>query len=99
MAKAQTTGFEEHILWQAIYGRRSSGRGEELRLQLPFGFTDASREHIRRATAFLHEIKSIDVPELPADAIVSRFTDDILRERGSNEPVGQVFAQNDPYQK
>jgi NitT/TauT family transport system substrate-binding protein len=98
LAKAQTTGFEEAVLWQAIYGRRSSAEGKELRLTLPFGFTDASREHIKKATAFLHEIKSIDVAELPADAIVSRFTDDILRERGPREP-GQVFAQNDPYSK
>jgi NitT/TauT family transport system substrate-binding protein len=98
LAKAQTTGFEEAVLWQAIYGRRASGEGQELRLTLPFGFTDASREHIRRATAFLHEIKSIDVAELPADAVVNRFTDDILRERGSKEP-GQVFAQNNPYPK
>jgi NitT/TauT family transport system substrate-binding protein len=99
LAKAQTTGFEEQVLWQAIYGRRSSGEDQELRLQLPFGFTDASREHIRRATAFLHEIKSIDVPELPTDAILSRFTDEILRESGSAEPVRQIFAQNDPYPK
>jgi NitT/TauT family transport system substrate-binding protein len=98
-ARAQTTGFEESVLWNAIYGRRSNAEGQELRLSLPFAFTDASREHIRRATAFLHEIKSIDVPELPPDAVVSRFTDEILRERGSKQPVGQVFAQNDPYQK
>jgi NitT/TauT family transport system substrate-binding protein len=99
LAKAQTTGFEESVLWNAIYGRRSTAEGQEVRLSLPFGFTDASRDHIRRATAFLHEIKSIDVPELPPDAVVSRFTDDILRERGLKQPVGQVFAQNDPYQK
>jgi hypothetical protein len=67
-----------------------------VRLELPFGFTDASLEHIRRATAFLHEIKSIDVAELPPDAIVGRFTEDILRERGLHKPVGEVRAQNDP---
>jgi NitT/TauT family transport system substrate-binding protein len=66
-----------------------------VRLALPFGFTDASLDHIRRATAFLHEIKSINVAELPSDAVVSRFTDAILRERGLKKPVGEVHARND----
>jgi NitT/TauT family transport system substrate-binding protein len=95
MAKAQTTGFEEPVLWQAIYGRRTSSEVPEVRLGLPFGFSDASLEHIRRATAFLHEIKSINVAELPPDAVVSRFTDDILRERGLTKPVGEVRGQNE----
>jgi NitT/TauT family transport system substrate-binding protein len=99
MAKEQTTGFEEPVLWQAIYGRRSSGAEPELRLSLPFAFDAASREHIRRATAFLHEIQSIDVAELPADAVVSRFADEVLREHGASQPVGIVYAQNDPYRE
>ena len=97
MAKEQTTGFEESVLWQAIYGRRSSGAEPELRLSLPFAFDAASLDHIRRATAFLREIKSIDVAELPADAVVARFADEVLRERGVSQPVGVVYAQNDPY--
>jgi NitT/TauT family transport system substrate-binding protein len=99
MAKAQTTGFEEPVLWQAIYGRRASGEEPELRLALPFAFDAASLDHIRRATSFLHEVQSIDVAELPADAVVGRFADEVLREGGSSQPVGLVYAQNDPYRK
>jgi NitT/TauT family transport system substrate-binding protein len=99
MAKAQTTGFEEAVLWQAIYGRRSSGEQPELRLSLPFAFGATSLDHIQRATAFLHEIQSIDVAVLPADAIVGRFADEVLRERGASPPVGVVYAQNDPYRR
>jgi len=99
MAKAQTTGFEESVLWQAIYGRRDSGAEPELRLSLPFAFDASSLEHIKRATAFLHEIKSIDVAELPADAVVPRFADEVLRERGASQPVRVVYAQNDPFRK
>ncbi|HTV25412.1 MAG TPA: ABC transporter substrate-binding protein [Polyangiaceae bacterium] len=99
MAKEQTTGFEERVLWQAIYGRRSNGAEPELRLSLPFAFGAASLEHIRRATAFLHEIQSIDVAELPADAVVPRFAEEVQRERGAKQPVGVVYAQNDPYTK
>jgi NitT/TauT family transport system substrate-binding protein len=87
------------VLWQAIYGRRSTGTGAEARLTLPFGFNDASLEHLRRATAFLHEVKSINVAELPADAVVTRFTDEILRERGVSKPVGEVLAQDEGGQR
>jgi NitT/TauT family transport system substrate-binding protein len=98
MVKAQTTGFEERVLWQAIYGRRTPGNDPDVRLSLPFGFTDAGREHIRKATAFLFDIKSINVPALPADAIVEQFTADILRERARTSPVGQVLALDDSKQ-
>lgn len=97
MAKAQTTGFDEAVLWQAVYGHRSRTEEPELRLSLPFAFDAASLDHIRRATAFLHEIQSIDVPALPEDAVVGRFASEILRERGASQPVGVVYAQNDPY--
>ena len=97
MAKEQTTGFEEPVLWQAIYGRRAGGAEPELRLSLPFAFDAASLDHIRRATAFLHEIQSIDVAVLPSDAVVGRFADEVLREGGASPPVGVVYAQNDPY--
>jgi NitT/TauT family transport system substrate-binding protein len=95
LAKAQTTGFDEAVLWQAIYGRRAVGSAADVRLGLPFGFTEQSLEHLRKATSFLYEIKSINVPELPGDAILTRFTDEILRERGLNKPIGEVLAQND----
>ena len=56
-----------------------------------------SLDHIQRATAFLHQIQSIDVAALPPDAVVGRFADEVLRERGASPPVGVVYAQNDPY--
>jgi sulfonate transport system substrate-binding protein len=95
LVKDQTTGFEEPVLWQAIYGRRAPGEAPDVRLSLPFGFTDASLEHVRRATSFLFEIKSINIAQLPEDAVVSRFTDAILAERGLKKPVGEVLAQNE----
>ena len=95
LAKSQTTGFEEPVLWQAIYGRRLTGDGPDVRLTLPFGFTEQSLDHIRKATSFLHEVKSINIAELPADAVVTRFADQILEERGLKKPVGEILAQDD----
>ena len=69
--------------------------GTDVRLTLPFGFTEQSLEHIEKATSFLHEVKSINVAKLPADAVVTRFTDAILQERGLKKPVGEVLAQDD----
>jgi NitT/TauT family transport system substrate-binding protein len=92
MAREQTTGFEEQVLLGAIYGG-GSGPGEAaLRLSLPFGFTDTSLELVRRATAFLYEVKSINVPALAADAIQPQFTQEILRERGLQPPVAEARA-------
>jgi NitT/TauT family transport system substrate-binding protein len=92
-AKEQTTGFEEKVLWQALFGRYpASVGGSSTRLSLPFGFTPASHELIKRATAFLYEMKSIDVPELAADAIQPQFAEEILKERGLTAPVGEIKA-------
>ncbi|HWO12961.1 MAG TPA: ABC transporter substrate-binding protein [Polyangiaceae bacterium] len=94
LAKAHTTGFDEAVLWDAVYGRRAAGGAADVRLALPFGFTEQSLDHLRAATSFLYEVKSIDVPQLPGDAIITRFTDEILRERGLTKPVGEVLAQD-----
>ncbi len=33
--------------------------------------------------------------ELPGDAIVSQFTDEILQQRGLSSPVGEIRASSD----
>jgi NitT/TauT family transport system substrate-binding protein len=93
MAKEQTTGFDEHVLWQALFGTYPGNvGGAPSRLVVPFGFTPESLELIKRSTAFLFEVKSIAIPELAPDAVVTQFTDDILKERGLTAPVGEIKA-------
>jgi NitT/TauT family transport system substrate-binding protein len=93
MAKEQTTGFDERTLFLALFGSYpASAGGSPSRLTLPFGFTDESLELVRRSTSFLYEVKSIAIPELPGDAVVTSFAEDILRERGLHTPVGEVRA-------
>jgi NitT/TauT family transport system substrate-binding protein len=93
LLKAQTTGFEEKVLWQALYGgnAKNAGGGPS-RLTIPFGFTDRSLELVKRATAFLYEVKSIAIPELPTDAVQPELTAQILKERGLSSPVGEIKA-------
>jgi NitT/TauT family transport system substrate-binding protein len=92
-AKERTTGFEEKVLWQALFGSYPArAGGAPSRLSLPFGFTPESRELIKRATAFLFEAKSIDVPELAADVVQPQFVEEILKERGLTAPVGEIKA-------
>ena len=50
-------------------------------------------EHIKKSTAFLFSIKSIDTPELPSDAVLPELTTDILKEHGLTAPVGEIKAQ------
>jgi NitT/TauT family transport system substrate-binding protein len=96
LAKAQTTGFTEKVLWQALYGAYPEDVGSApLRLTLPFGFTAQSLAIIRKDAAFLYDIKSIDKPDLAGDAVLTNWTDDILKERGLKVPVGAVKASSD----
>jgi NitT/TauT family transport system substrate-binding protein len=93
MAAGQTTGFDEKVLWQSLFGAYpASVGGSPSRLVVPFGFTPESLELITRSTAFLFEVKSIAVAELAVDAVLPQFTADILAERGLKAPVGEIKA-------
>lgn len=95
IAKEQTTGFEEPVLWQALFGSYPANEGgSPTRLVLPFGFTNESLELIKRSTAFLYEVKSVAIPELPPDAVVTTFVDDVLKQRGKTAPVGEIHASS-----
>ena len=93
LLKAQTTGFDEQVLWQSLFGNypKIAGGGPD-RLIIPFGFTDKSLELVKRATSFLYEVKSIAIPELPADAVQPDLTAQILKELGLTAPVGEIKA-------
>ncbi len=90
-AKAQTTGFDEKVLRQALFGSYPANAGASpVRLTLPFGFTPEGLELIKRATAFLYEVKSIAHADLPPDAVLPALTEQILDERSLHAPLGEV---------
>jgi sulfonate transport system substrate-binding protein len=96
MAKEQTTGFGERVLWYSLYGSYdASAGGHPVRNYLHYGFTPQARELLTRATAFLHSIKSINVDKMRPEAVESKWTEDILKERGLKAPIGQVKALPD----
>jgi hypothetical protein len=93
MAKEQTTGFDEGALWQALFGSYpASAGGSATRLTIPFAFTPESLELIKRSTAFLYEVKSVAVPELAPDAVVTQLTQAVLDEHRLKAPVGEIKA-------
>ena len=93
MAKEQTTGFGERVLWYSLYGSYdASAGGHPVRNYLHYGFTPQTRELIDRASAFLFSIKSINVEKLRPEAIESSWTEEILKERGLKAPIGEVRA-------
>ena len=93
MAKEQTTGFSEHVLWMSLYGTYAKeGGGSPVRNYLHYTFTPETRELINRAATFLHEIKSINVATLRPEAIDAKWTEDILKERKMKAPIGEVKA-------
>ena len=91
MAREQTTGFSERSLWYSLYGTYpKEGGGTPVRVILPYTFTPEAMELIKRATAFLHEIKSINTAQLRPEAVMPQFTQEVLKERGLKAPLGEI---------
>ena len=91
MAKEQTTGFSEKALWMSMYGTYpKEGGGTPTRVILAYTFTPEALELIKRAAAFLHEIKRISTPQVRPEAIMPEFTQQVLKERGIKAPIGEV---------
>jgi NitT/TauT family transport system substrate-binding protein len=96
MLKQQTTGYDEKTLWLALFGSYpTEAGGAPVRLKLPFGFTDESLELIKRSTSFLYEVKSIAIPQLPADAVITDLTADILKAHHLTPPIGEIRASTE----
>jgi NitT/TauT family transport system substrate-binding protein len=96
MAAEQTTGFDEFVLWKAMVGSTPKAQGgTDVRNEMAFAITPKAQALITTATTFLHSIKTIKVDTLRADAIETRFTEEILKERGLTAPVGQMMALPD----
>jgi NitT/TauT family transport system substrate-binding protein len=91
MAREQTTGFSERALWMAAYGTYpKEGGGTPTRIILPYAFTPDAMELIKRASAFLFEIKSINSATLRPDAVMPEFAQAVLKERGLSAPLGEI---------
>ena len=95
MALGQTTGFQQKSLWASAFGSTPKAEGgTDIRINLAYGFTPEALDLIKKASAFLVEIKSIPTGIRP-EAVQPQFTADILKSRGLTAPVGQVKAQPD----
>ncbi len=96
MAKQQTAGFGERVLWYSLYGSYdASAGGHPVRNYMHYAFTPEVRELLTRAAAFLHSIKAIGVEAVRPEAIESKWTETILKGRGLRAPIGQVRALPD----
>lgn len=94
MAQDQTTGFSEKILWSSLAGSfPESQGGVEVRDYKEYAITPRAQELLTRATKFLHSIKSIKSDTLRPEAVMTEFTEEILKERGLTAPIGEIKAQ------
>ena len=93
MAEKNTQGFTKQQLWMSYVGRYPDIQGgSDFRDIVYYGFNDEVHDMIGRATEFLHEVKAVHVPELPKELIVTKFTDEILKEEGLTVPLGKIEA-------
>lgn len=96
MAKEQTTGFSDRVLFYSLYGQYpADAGGSPTRINMHYTFTPEAMELITKATAFLHEVKSINTPKLRAEAVMPEFTQQVLAERKLKAPIGDVSALPD----
>ena len=87
----QTTGFSQKVLWRSLYGEYSANEGGiKSRLTTPFGFTPDALALLTKASEFLFSIKSINTPKMRPEAVMTEFTEKILKERKLTAPVGSV---------
>lgn len=93
IVERQTAGFDEETLWMSLYGQYPSEvGGASIRNAYHFTFTPEVMELITAATAFLFEIRSINAAELPDDAILGHFAEEVLAARGMVAPVAEISA-------
>lgn len=91
MAASQTTGFQDKVLWSSLYeGYAVEQGGAPVRVELAYGITQKAQDLINKATKFLHTIKSINVDTLRQEAVMTEFTEAILKERGLTAPIGEI---------
>ena len=96
MAEEQTTGFSNEVLWKAMVGSTPVEQGgTTVRNEMAFAITPKAQDLIDKATKFLHSIKTIKVDTLRDNAVMTNFTEEILKERGLNAPIGEILAQPD----
>lgn len=96
MAKEQSTGFTEKMLWSSMFGKYPEDvGGAPVRLTLNYAITSEEKALIASATTFLYSIKSINVDKLRPEAVMPEFALAVMKERGLSSPVGRVTALPD----
>jgi len=96
MAKEQTTGFSEKMLWASMFGSHPEAvGGSPVRLVLTYAITPEVTTFIDSATTFLYSIKSINVDKLRPGAVMPELADAVMKERGLQSPVATVNALPD----
>ena len=66
--------------------------GSPVRLTLPFAFTPEALELVKKDAAFLYGAKTISIPQLADDALITDATEAILKEHNLKIPAGVVKA-------
>jgi len=87
LIKAQTTGFTEEELHRALFSfYPKSADNSQPGLILPFVFTPAALDLIKKDTAFLFTVKSISAAQLAADAVDAELAEAVFKERSLGPP-------------
>jgi NitT/TauT family transport system substrate-binding protein len=88
MAKDQTQGFSVKDMWDSVFQRypvQKGGPPDNLKMRMPLAMTPEVQEMIEESSRFLHAVKTIPEPRLPAGAVDDSVAKKVLQEAGVNE--------------
>ena len=82
-------------LRSALYKRYPAAQGgTDIRMVEPFAFPPDVHALLDEASAFLHQIKAINVDRLSVEAIAAKPADAVLASENRKAPVGEIKAQD-----
>jgi hypothetical protein len=93
MVKNETQGYELPTLWKALYQEMpGSLGGTKIKYVGEMIFSPKVMDIMAKGYAFLHSMKIIPSPEIPADAINEGPVKAALAEMGIKPPVVEIEA-------
>ncbi|MGC1937273.1 MAG: ABC transporter substrate-binding protein, partial [Pseudolabrys sp.] len=91
---SELTGYDEKTVWAALYeANPASVGGDPVNYVAKLTFDNDIMGLMKTGYSFLHSIKVIESPEMPANAINPEPLKQAMKEMGVSAPLGEIRGQ------
>jgi NitT/TauT family transport system substrate-binding protein len=91
---SELTGYDEKTVWAALYeANPASVGGDPVNYIAKLTFDNDIMGLMKTGYSFLHSIKVIESPEMPANAINPEPLKQAMKEMGVSAPLGEIRGQ------